>query len=50
MKISPVGAELSHAEKRTGGRKEIKKLIVAFRYIANAAKKKANYFSDISQS
>jgi hypothetical protein len=32
MKIPPVGAELSHAEKRTGGRTEMKKLIVAFRY------------------
>jgi hypothetical protein len=39
MKISPVGAELLHAEGRTDGRTDMTKLRVAFRNFANASKK-----------
>jgi hypothetical protein len=39
MKISPVGAELFHAERRKDGRTEITEVIVAFRHFANAPKK-----------
>ena len=40
MKIHPVGAELFHAERRTGGRTDMTRLLVAFRNFANAPKKK----------
>ena len=42
MKIRPVGAELFHADRtdrRTDGRRDMTKLIVAFRNFANALKK-----------
>ena len=39
MKLRPVEAELFHADKRTGGRTDMTKLIVAFRNSANAPKK-----------
>jgi hypothetical protein len=39
MKISPVGAELFHANRRTDEQTDITKLIVAFRNFANAPKK-----------
>ena len=37
MKIRPVGAELFHADGRTDGRKDMTKLIVAFRSFAKSA-------------
>ena len=40
LKICPVGAELFHADRRTDGRTDMTKLIVAFRYFANVP----NYF------
>jgi hypothetical protein len=44
MKIRPVGGELFHAKRRTGGRREgqtvMRKLIVAFQGLTNAPKKK----------
>ena len=42
MKIRPVGAELWHAGRRTDGRTDITKLIVAFRNFTNAPKKTKN--------
>jgi len=39
MIIRPVEAELFHADKRTDGRIDMTKLIVAFRNFANAPKK-----------
>ena len=36
MKIRPVGAELIHADRRTYRRKDMTKLIVAFRNFAKA--------------
>ena len=39
MKVRPVGAELFHADRRTNGRTDMTKLIVAFRNFANAHKK-----------
>ena len=45
MKIRPVGAELFHADRRTGGRTDKRrdtKLIVAFRNFANAPEKSEN--------
>jgi hypothetical protein len=38
IKIRPVGAKLSHADRHTDGRKDLTKLIVAFRNFANAPK------------
>ena len=38
MKIRPVGAELFHADGRTGGQTGMTNLIVAFRNFANASK------------
>ena len=38
MKIFPVGAELLHADRRTGGQADMMKLTVAFGNFANAAK------------
>jgi hypothetical protein len=38
MKIRPVGAELFQADRWTDGRTDMAKLIVAFRYFANALK------------
>ena len=37
-KIPPVGAELFHANRQTGGRTDIKKVIVAFRNFAKESK------------
>ena len=52
MKIRPVGAELSHADKgtdrRTDGRTDMTKLIVTFRNFANAPKNGS--FTDHSTS
>jgi len=39
MKICLVEAELFHADKRTDGRTDMRKLIVDFRHFANAPKK-----------
>jgi len=39
MKIRPVGAELFHTERRTGGQTDITKAIVAFRKFAKAPTK-----------
>jgi hypothetical protein len=39
MKISPVGAELFHTDRRTNGRTGMWKLIVALRNFTNAPKK-----------
>jgi hypothetical protein len=36
MKIRQVGAEMFHADRRTDGRRDMTKLIVAFRYFANS--------------
>jgi hypothetical protein len=45
IKIRPVGAEIFHAERRTGGRTEgqaiMRKLIVAFRGLTNSPEKKS---------
>jgi hypothetical protein len=38
MKMRPVGAELFHAERRTGGQTDLPMLIVDFRNSANAPK------------
>jgi len=38
MKIRPVGIELFHADRRTDGRTDTTKLIIAFRNLANAPK------------
>jgi hypothetical protein len=38
MKIRPMGAELFHANRRTDGRTDKTKLVVAFRNFANALK------------
>ena len=38
MKIRPVGAELLHADRRTDGRTDMTKLIVAFLSFTNAPK------------
>jgi len=38
MKIRPVTTELSHADGRTDGQKDMTTLIVAFRNFANAPK------------
>jgi hypothetical protein len=38
MKFSPVGADLFHTDVWSGGQTDMKKLIVAFRNIANAPK------------
>jgi hypothetical protein len=38
MKIRRVRAELFHVDRRTDGRTDMTKLIVAFRYFANAPK------------
>jgi len=40
MTIRPMGAELFHADRRTDGRTDMTKLIVAFCNFANAPKKK----------
>ena len=39
IKIRPVGAELIHADRRTDGRTDMAKLIVAFRNFADTLKK-----------
>ena len=39
MKICPVGAELFHADRQTGGETDMTKLIVTFRNFANVSKK-----------
>jgi len=39
VKILPVGAELFHADRRTGEQTDVTKLIVAFLNFANAPKK-----------
>ena len=41
MKIRPVGAKLFHADGRTDGRTDMKKLLVAFRNFANTPKKRS---------
>jgi len=38
MKIRPMGAELFHSDRRTGGQTGLPKLIVDFRNFANAPK------------
>jgi len=38
MKLSPVEAELYHADKRTDGRTDMTQVIVAFRNFVNAPK------------
>jgi hypothetical protein len=38
MEIRPVGAELSHADRRTDGLTDVTKLIVVFRNFTNAPK------------
>jgi hypothetical protein len=40
MKFRPVEAALFHADRQTDGRKDLTKLIVAFRNIVNAPKKR----------
>jgi hypothetical protein len=40
MKIRAVEAELFHSDRRTGGRTDMKKLIVAFRNFENVPKKR----------
>jgi hypothetical protein len=43
MKIRPVGAELSHADRQTDGRTDLTQLIVAFRNFAKAPQKKSTF-------
>jgi hypothetical protein len=43
MKIGPVGAALSHADRRTDGLTEITKLTAAFRNFANAPQKMSGH-------
>jgi hypothetical protein len=45
MKIRPVGAELFYADRRTEGRTEMTKLIVAFRNFAKAPKNSSEEFT-----
>jgi hypothetical protein len=45
MKIRPVGAELFHADGRTDGRTDMRKLIAAFRNFANGPNNKEEKYS-----
>jgi len=40
MKTHPVGAELFHADRQTGGRMDMMKLVVTFRNFAKVPKMK----------
>jgi hypothetical protein len=48
MKISPVGAELFHADGRTDKQRDVKKLIAAIHNFANAPKKTARFGSKVA--